>query len=297
MAPINRDKVLTAVEATHQYYMNILNAIPSIVYWIDLQCHLKGCTHAFVEWLGLKSIHDFSGTPYQKMEQFTTWPKERINAFRLDDMKALFSGVAQHEVLESPVVTSNGEVLHYRATRMPLCNEDKQVTGLVVILTEMPVVPLQVASLAIEKPVMNGPSRTLGRETRVLMVEDDPVAQEVESALLSELDCRVDVAESGDKAMSLFSPGKYDIVFMDIGLQDTSGYVVAKKMRQMEKNTKHRVPIIALTTYQAEVVQSDCVEYCMDGVLTKPMNAQQAQQIIQHYIFHEAVVVNGLHGE
>ncbi|WP_232220555.1 response regulator [Legionella tunisiensis] len=67
------------------------------------------------------------------------------------------------------------------------------------------------------------------------MIEDNTIAQKAAQSLLMQLDCQVDVAESGDKAALLFQPGKYDLVFMDIGLEDTSGYVVAKKSDKWRK--------------------------------------------------------------
>ena len=121
----------------------------------------------------------------------------------------------------------------------------------------------------------------------VLMVEDNVIAQKVESALLTELNCEVDVAETGDRALELFKPGKYDLVLMDISLEDTSGYLVAKNLREKERETQFHVPIIALTSYQADVVKYDVHDYFMDGVLTKPITSEQVKQIIQRFIYHE----------
>lgn len=126
------------------------------------------------------------------------------------------------------------------------------------------------------------------------MVEDNSIAQKAAQALLMQLDCHVDVAESGDKAALLFEPGKYDLVFMDIGLEDTSGYVVSKKIRQLEQSTEYHVPIIALTGYQADIVKYDCEDYSMEGALTKPLTTEQAKQIIQHYIYHIDIPIHGL---
>ena len=126
------------------------------------------------------------------------------------------------------------------------------------------------------------------------MVEDNLVAQKVEQALLTALNCQVDIAESGEQAIKLFSPGKYDLVFMDIGLQDTSGYIVAKKFRELEEETRYHVPIIALTSYQADVVKDDCIDYSMDGVITKPLTSDQAMKIIGHYVYQENISIDGL---
>lgn len=280
--------------AVHQYYMGILNSMPNIVYWVDVNGNLKGCNKHFVALLGLQYLNDLSGTPYEQMSRFTSWPKARIDAFRLDDMVVLFSGEAKYNVEEAPVFDKNEETTYYLATRVPLYDKDKHVNGLVVILTDITERKNAEHLLTMAKPNGHAINRDSGSPFNVLMVEDNIVAQQVEGALLTSLNCQVDIAESGDKAMRLFDPGKYDIVLMDIELQDTSGYMIAKKIRQLEQNTTYHVPIIALTTYQADVVKYDCSDYSMDGVLTKPLTTEQAKQIIQHYIYHEDIPISGL---
>nr|WP_232002710.1 response regulator [Legionella sainthelensi] len=129
---------------------------------------------------------------------------------------------------------------------------------------------------------------------KVLMVEDNVIAQNVEKALLTALNCQVDIANSADNAVKLFKPGKYDLVLMDIGLEDSSGYIVAKQLRQKERETEHHVPIIALTGFEADVVKYDCQHYFMEGAISKPLTCEQAEQIIKHYVYHMDVPVRGL---
>lgn len=293
MAQMKRDD-LTDTFAIHQYYMDIINCQPNIVYWVDLHCNLKGCNTNFVKLLGIKSKNDFAGTPYEQMAKFLPWSESRIEAFRLDDMEVLFTTEPKYEVEEHPVYDKKGEATYYLATRVPLFDKEKQVSGLVVILSDV------TASKNVLEPssVLEGKESTIDQDIKyiptILMVEDNFIAQKVEGALLRSLNCQVDIAESGDKALLLFKPGRYDIVFMDIGLQDTSGYMVAKKIRKIEENSHHHVPIIALTSYQADVVKYDCNEYYMEGVLTKPLTIAQAKQVIRRYIYHENIQVNGL---
>ena len=283
-----------AIQDIHKYYLDIINCMPNIVYWVDMDCHLKGCSSKFVDLLGIKRLKDFDGTPYDQMAKFSSWPLERIEAFKLDDLKVLFSGKAQYDVQEAPVFPKKGEAIYYKASRVPLLDKENRVTGLVVVLTDVSAYKKD-AKPSVKARANTGTIRENIQITpQILMVEDNVIAQKVESALLRGLNCHVDIAESGDTAIALFGPGKYDIVFMDIGLQDTSGYIVSKKMRQMEEKTDHHVPIIALTSYEADVVKYDCKEYFMDGVLTKPLSVEQAQQIIQHYIYHQDVEIEGL---
>ncbi|HBA1593165.1 TPA: response regulator [Legionella pneumophila] len=280
----------------HQEYLGILNCLPDIVYWVDKDCLLKGCNQNFIKLLGLKKIKDLKGTPYEQMAKYTGWPEKNIEAFKLDDMKVLFSGEPQWDVEEGPLFNKDKEVSYYRTRRVPLFDKDNKVYGLVVVLTDITKfkkMEEQLQKVATKEKIKPSPAKRI-EEPKILMVEDNFVAQKVEEALLKELQCQVDIADTGDKALNLFDPGKYDMVFMDIGLEDTSGYLVAKKIRQKEQNTNYHVPIIALTSYQADVVKYNVEDYFMDGVLTKPLTSEQADQLIKHFVHKEDIMVSGL---
>ncbi|HAU1151095.1 TPA: response regulator [Legionella pneumophila] len=280
----------------HQEYIDILNCVPEIIYWVDKDCLLKGCNQNFIKLLRLKKIKDLKGTPYEQMAKYTEWPEKNIEAFKLDDMKVLFSGEAQWDVEEGPVPNKDKEVSYYRCRRVPLFDKNNKVCGLVVVLCDITKYKKMEEQLnkITTKDNTKLPQAKRIEEPKILMVEDNFVAQKVEEALLKELQCQVDIADTGDKALNLFDPGKYDMVFMDIGLEDTSGYLVAKKIRQKEQNTNYHVPIIALTSYQADVVKYDVEDYFMDGVLTKPVTSEQAEQLIKHFVHKEDIMVSGL---
>ncbi len=280
--------------AIHQYYMDIINCMPNIVYWIDLDCALKGANHNFVKLLGLVDLKNFKGSPYELIKKNLDWPDYFLEAMKLDDMTAIFSEKAQYQVEEQPIKTDHGKILCYLSTRVPLFNKKKQVIGLVVVLTDVTDQKQSDNLPKKSKSVLKKQKLLLKNLPRILMVEDNLIAQKVEQALMISLGCQVDMAETGELAVSLFSPGKYDLVFMDIGLQDTSGYIVAKKLREQEKGSGYHVPIIALTSYQADIVKYDCRDYFMDGVITKPLTTEQAQQIIRNFVYDEDISVEGL---
>ncbi|MDR3501793.1 MAG: response regulator [Legionella sp.] len=284
------------IEAINHYYMEIINAMPNIVYWVDMECNLKGCNSKFRDVLGLKKLKDFNGTPYQKMIEFAHWDEARIEALKLEDMKVLFSGESQHHIEEEPIQNQNGKVFYFHSSRVPIFDLQKEVIGLVVVLTDVSMSKELAASTPIiedeEQEIQNAIKE--GHLPTVLMVEDNVIAQNVEKALLTSLNCHVDIAETADNALKLFQPGKYDLVLMDIGLEDSSGYIVAKQLRQKEKDTKFHVPIIALTGYEADVVKYDCQHYFMEGAISKPLTSEQAEQIIKHYVYHLDVPVRGL---
>ena len=304
------------VPSIRQYYIDVIDSLPNIIYLLDKNCDLTGCNMNFLNLLGLKEKTEVIGTsPYKKLASFAHWSQERVEIFKHDDIDVILSGKPIYEAEEAPVFGFNDEIIYFLSTRIPLFDNQKNVIGMVGILTdnskykkmeeqlkkikeqlqlsntkEQPVVHKEFFQ---RETVVNNIDNN-AKQTNVLMVEDNSIAQRATQALLMQLDCCVDVADSGDKAVSLFEPGKYDLVFMDIGLEDTSGYMVSKKIRQLEKGTQFHVPIIALTGYEADVVKYDCEDYSMEGALTKPLTSEQAKQIIQHYIHHIDIPVRGL---
>lgn len=290
-----RNKVNEDSEALYQYYMEIINSMPNSVYWVDAEGNLKGCNNNFVTLLGLNIRPEIS-TPYQQMEDFAHWGRERIAKLKVDDMNVIFSGIPQHNVTENPIVGDKGTVYYFQSSRVPIHNRKKEIIGLIVILNDVtsshPVSDSKHVLLKNNKDNEN--SLKNGYLPRILMVEDNVIAQNVEKALLTALHCQVDIADSAESAVNLFSPGKYDLVLMDIALEASSGYVVAKQVRQREKETQHHVPIIALTGFEADIGSYDCPHYFMDGVINNPLNWEQAEQLIKHYVYHMDVPVRGL---
>ena len=188
------------------------------------------------------------------------------------------------------------KAVHFISTRVPMYNNKKEIIGLIVILTDVTLNKAieDFARQLLDRDKTENKPLNNGQLPNVLMVEDNLIAQNVEKALLTALNCHVDIAGTADIAVRLFDPGKYDLILMDIGLEDSSGYIVAKQLRQKEKDTRHHVPIIALTGYEVEVVKYDCQHYFMEGAISKPLTSEQAEQLIKHYIYHMDIPVRGL---
>ena len=119
---------------------------------------------------------------------------------------------------------------------------------------------------------------------KILVVEDNFIAQTVAKALLSKMDCQVDVASSGVDALALYDKTDYDLIFMDIGLgEGMDGYEVTHFIRSKTSVTKH-IPIIALTAHGGDESKQRCIEAGMDAVLTKPLTQAHATDILKSFI-------------
>ncbi|MCZ4786705.1 ATP-binding protein [Legionella pneumophila] len=137
-------------------------------------------------------------------------------------------------------------------------------------------------------------SKECNAKSKVLVVEDNFIAQTVAKTLLSGMDCHVDVASSGSDALALYEQTDYDLIFMDIGLgEGMDGYEVTHYIRSKISSTRH-IPIIALTAHGGDESKQRCIEAGMDAVLTKPLTQAHAADIIKSFIpeRHETPIVD-----
>lgn len=133
----------------------------------------------------------------------------------------------------------------------------------------------------IKPPTINTP---LSHPFRVLLVEDNLIAQTVAKSILAQLRCNTEVADTGKKALELWKNGLYDLVLMDIGLPDVDGYEVTHQIRIHELAKKTHVPIIALTAHAGDDNKQRCIEAGMNAVLTKPLTVQSGTDILNAFI-------------
>ncbi len=286
-------------------YQDIIHCMPDIVYILDKNCLLTEGNKNLLTWLGVEKLSDIKKTLYATLIDHKHFSAERVEHFKHDDIQALLSEEAQYDVEEHPVIDADGEIIYFSASRIPLFDKEKNVVGLVVILKDLSEQKKMIEQLERLKEQLTSSSlsktstasfsiRDNTEPPKILLIEDSIIAQRAAQALLMQLDCLVDAVNTGEKALALFEPGKYDLIFMDIGLENDSGYVVSKKIRQREHDSAYKVPIIALTSYEAEIVKVDCHDYFMEGAITKPLTQEQAKEIIERYIYKVERPLSGL---
>jgi signal transduction histidine kinase/AmiR/NasT family two-component response regulator len=127
-------------------------------------------------------------------------------------------------------------------------------------------------------------SETAPIKNRVLLVEDNTIAAQVVSHMISTLGCnRVDVADTGKMAIQLAKNNVYDLIFMDIGLPDIDGYETTRQIRLNELNKKH-VPIVALTAHLDEDNKQFFIDSGINAMLSKPLLKDKAKDILNSFI-------------
>jgi CheY-like chemotaxis protein len=87
-------------------------------------------------------------------------------------------------------------------------------------------------------------------KTRILIVEDDtPLACWMVS-ILTHAGCDVETARSGKRAMELASESRFDLITLDIGLPDSTGFEICSELRQ--RHISRKTPIVFVTASPSE---------------------------------------------
>jgi len=119
----------------------------------------------------------------------------------------------------------------------------------------------------------------------ILLVEDNPVNQDVSKEMLKRIGLDVDIACNGKEALSKLMESSYDIVLMDCQMPDIDGFTVTSMHRQYESDNKlDHTTIIALTANTLKGDRERCIQAGMDDYLPKPFHEDMLGNKLQTWL-------------
>ena len=107
-------------------------------------------------------------------------------------------------------------------------------------------------------------------ESRILVVDDEPINLEVVQWLLQSADLIVDTAEDGQAAVAMARQQPYRAIFMDVQMPKLNGWEATQQIRQMV-GYRH-TPIVAMTASVFAADPLTCSAAGMSHHLTKPID-------------------------
>ncbi len=116
---------------------------------------------------------------------------------------------------------------------------------------------------------------------KVLLVEDNEFNREIAHYILEDMGLLVEDAENGAAALDKVIHGKadaYDIILMDIQMPVMDGYTATQEIRRIHDEDKAKIPIIAMTANAFDEDRKRCLEYGMNGHISKPLDREKLLQ-------------------
>jgi len=118
--------------------------------------------------------------------------------------------------------------------------------------------------------------------SKILLVEDNPLNQQVASQILRSNGFIVDVAEDGIAAIEAVEKDSFDCILMDCQMPKMDGYTAANKIKKQSKYA--HIPIIAMTANTMEADITKAKESGMQGYIAKPIEVQNMFEVIAAHL-------------
>jgi CheY-like chemotaxis protein len=124
----------------------------------------------------------------------------------------------------------------------------------------------------------------LSLQRRVLVVEDNPINQQVANAMLRSLGVQVTLASNGQEAVELVQSRDFDLVLMDCQMPVMDGFQATAAIRGLPLGRGERLPIAAVTANAMQGDEQSCLEAGMNDFLPKPFKLAQLQALLARWL-------------
>lgn len=134
------------------------------------------------------------------------------------------------------------------------------------------------------------------RDLRVLLVEDNPINQQIACELLAIVGVRVATADNGRDALAWLeseahlgsvsasaeaSPLPCDLVLMDLNMPEMDGWECVRRIRR--QSHWDRIPILAMTAHAMQQERDRCLAIGMQDHITKPIEPNHLYERLRHW--------------
>jgi signal transduction histidine kinase/ActR/RegA family two-component response regulator len=122
----------------------------------------------------------------------------------------------------------------------------------------------------------------LGRldRVRVLLVDDEPNANEAVQALLDSCGAEVRMAGSSAQALQMLDAWKPDVLISDIAMPEEDGYVLIRKIRARGPEKSGNIPAAALTAYATTEDRVSILAAGFQMYLSKPADPSELIAVV-----------------
>ncbi len=135
------------------------------------------------------------------------------------------------------------------------------------------------AAVSEPEPAPYGRGRT---GASILVIDDDPDVHELLRSILKDSGNRLVSAQSGGEGLEAASSGDFDLIFLDLSMEDMDGTEVLARLRR-EERSRH-TPVCMLTARADDGTLKDPRASGAQGVLAKPFSIAEVREAIDEFM-------------
>ncbi|MBN2782054.1 MAG: response regulator, partial [Campylobacterales bacterium] len=120
------------------------------------------------------------------------------------------------------------------------------------------------------------------KDTKILLVEDNKINQDIIIGLLQNDNLKIDIANDGQEALNMFFANDvdYDLILMDFQMQGMDGGEVSQQIRLQNQN----IPIIILSANLRDELVDKLKNLKIDDFLSKPLDVEKFYNTLFKYL-------------
>lgn len=122
--------------------------------------------------------------------------------------------------------------------------------------------------------------KAVSRPLNILLAEDNEINRKLAVRLLEKRGHKIMCVANGLEVLDAIGSNSFDIILMDVQMPEMDGFDATAKIREMEKESGKRMPIVAMTAHAMKGDKERCLNSGMDGYVTKPIYPQDLYNAI-----------------
>ncbi|MCF8029666.1 MAG: sigma-54 dependent transcriptional regulator [Desulfohalobiaceae bacterium] len=122
------------------------------------------------------------------------------------------------------------------------------------------------------------------QKTRILVIDDEPVLRESLQAWLERDGYSVEAVASGGQGLNRIAKTRFDLVFLDLKLEDIDGIQVLTRIKEDDPDTS----VVMITAYGSVPSAVEAMKQGAEDYLLKPFEPEELSVLIEKIITHKA---------